>query len=232
MLIELAEALVCPTCRPSHAEESLQGLVAVVEELQDRRVIRGSLGCPSCEARYPIREGVVRLGHRPEEASARPPKAPSGQLPPGGSEPPEGERALQAAALLALHETRGYVLVGGGLEGVAAQLSELAPQSELLLLCDEEAPGGPTRRSGVSRMSGASARTLPLRTGSVAGVLLLGSGGDPEVAEAARVLRPGGRLAVFLSERDPAPEEIGPLLEGAGLRPLALDPRAIVAVRV
>jgi ubiquinone/menaquinone biosynthesis C-methylase UbiE len=60
--------------------------------------------------------------------------------------------------------------------------------------------------------------------------VILGAGEDV-IAETARVLRPAGRLAVLGS--GPAREEaILSLLRTAGLDPIVVDPRAIVARRV
>ena len=53
MFVELVDLLRCP--RP-HEDT---WLVAAAEAMSGRHIVRGTLGCPVCEAEYPIRDGVV-----------------------------------------------------------------------------------------------------------------------------------------------------------------------------
>ena len=230
MYIELAEVLVCPACLSRHDEDTLQGLVAVVGGLHDRKVISGWLGCPACEARYPIEDGAVCFAPAPSEARDRsgggssPPESP-----PESSEQPAGT-ALLLAALLSLHEVAGYVLLGQGLGPLAEELSRLAPASEIVALRSRRE--GPVRppTAGVTRLSDAAEGSLPFRTASMMAAAILGAREDA-VVETARVLRSAGRLAVLGSS--PAREEaILSILRTAGLDPIVVDPRAIVARRV
>ncbi len=188
MFIELTEILVCPACRAEGAEEYAQGLVAVVQGRSERRVVEGWLGCPLCEARYPIRGGVVHFSDDEPEA------APSAI---------EAERALQAAALLEAHEAAGYLVLGRGFDAIAEPLSRLAPGCEVVAvgcLGVVPAPGETSRR--VSRLQGTVDEALPFRSGSVAGIALLGPDRSG-LMEALRVLRPAGRLVAFGPERLP-----------------------------
>ncbi len=207
MFIELAEILICPACR-SGSEDSLSGLVAVVDDLRDRRVMEGWLGCPACRARYSIRDGVVRFG----PASASP-----------FLEDPE--LGLRAAALLALHERPGYVLTGQGLESIGGELAGFAAEAEVVALSTGAAHPGV-----VSRLIGVVDDGLPFRPGTVTGAALLDAG-PGSLDEAARVLRPAGRLVVFQPSRLSATGQVEAALRAAGLEPLAVEAEAVVAVR-
>jgi uncharacterized protein YbaR (Trm112 family) len=230
LFIELAEVLVCPVCRSQHDEGMLQGLVAVVGELRDRKVIGGWLGCPACEARYPIQDGAVCFALAPPEARDRSGGGPSTTESPRGSSGPQAETALLVAALLSLQEVAGYVLLGQGLGTMAEELSRLAPASEIVALRGrEEGPVSPPS-AGVTHLSDTPEGSLPLRAASIAAAAILGAREDV-IAEAARVLKPAGCLAVLGSS--PAREEaVLSLLRSAGLDPIVVDPQAIVARRV
>jgi hypothetical protein len=113
---------------------------------------------------------------------------------------------------------------------MAEELSRLAPASEIVALQRwEEGPVSlPT--AGVTRLSDTPEGSLPLRAASMTAAVILAAGEDV-IAETARVLRPAGRLAVLGSS--PSREEvILSLLQTAGLDPIVVDPRAIVARRV
>lgn len=207
MFIELAEILICPACR-SGGEESLSGLVAVVDELHDRRVLRGWLGCPACRARYSIREGAVRFGSA---------------LPSPFLEGPE--LGFQAAALLALDERPGYVLTGQGLESIGGELAGFAAGAEVVALSAGTAPPGV-----VSPLIGVVDAGLPFRPGTLNGAVLLNAGPD-SLGEAARILQPEGRLVVFQPSRMNAAGEVEATLRASGLEPLAVEAEAVVAIR-
>ena len=53
MFLELVDSLRCVRTH----EDSW--LIARADELVDRHIVQGELGCPVCEARYPIRDGVA-----------------------------------------------------------------------------------------------------------------------------------------------------------------------------
>ncbi len=196
-------------------------------------MIGGWLGCPACEARYPIQDGAVCFALAPPEPRDRSDREASAVESPPGSSEPQADAALLVAALLSLHEVAGYVLLGQGLGPMAAELSRLAPASEIVALRGreegEERPASPPS-AGVTYLSDTPAGSLPLRAGSVAAAAIRGARQEV-IAEAARVLRPDGRLAVLGSS--PAGEEaVLSLLKTAGLEPIVVDPRAIVARRV
>ena len=90
MFIELIDVLRCP-----HAHEE-SWLVLLSGRIDGRDVMEGVLGCPVCEAEYPVADGVVRFAQRSGSAVAGP-----------SSE----EDALRLAALLDLADPRGYAIV-------------------------------------------------------------------------------------------------------------------------
>lgn len=198
MFIELTEHLACPACGPP------QGLVAVVEGAAERRVREGYLGCPACEARYPIRAGEVRF-------------AEEGAVPP---EPVAEEPAAIAALLGAGPDGGGILLLGPRLAERAADVARLAG-AEVVALGGPPVPAG----ASVSLLRGVRPSALPLLDGRVRGVALAAPAPE-DVEEAVRVLAPGGRLAAFR----PGPE-LAALARELALEVLAAEERALVAVR-
>lgn len=239
MLLDLSELFVCPRCRPA------QGLVVLVDELRERRVVRGRLGCPECEARYPLSDGVLRLDG---EAAAAAEPAGSDPSPERGSTPAllrgtgPAEAAVRLGALLGLPEAEGPFLLGPGLSTIAAPLARVAEDAEVLSLVDPPGPEGDAGSSGenaspgeaadaegegkrVIRIVGASPSELPVFSARLGGVAVV-DGGAGVLEEAVRTLERGGRAVVL----DPAPE-LGEAAEELTAEIAAADERALVAVR-
>lgn len=194
MFLELSEAFVCPRCRPA------QGLVVLVDRIEGRRVIEGRLGCPECELRVPITEEVVRfdrIGGRGGDVDGAPGETEAGEAEPGDVAPllrdaDDAEAVTRLAALLGADETSGYLLLGEGLERLAAGLARLAPEAEVLSLVRRPRRSEP----GVTRVLGAGGGGLPLFTGRLAGSALL-SPGRTDAEEGIRVVRVGGRVVML-----------------------------------
>lgn len=201
MFIELIDALRC--IRPH--EDSW--LVGAFDEMQGRNIVAGTLGCPVCEASYPIVDGVARFGAPPA----------------GGSFALEvrhtPEEAMRLAAMLDLVTGRGLVVLVGEWGVAARALSALAEDVQLLLA---NAPPDAVR-AGLD--AGASALIapdiLPVAAASCRGVALGGAAASAAMlASATRALAAGGRLVAPAAA--PIPE---------GMAELARDEQLWVAER-
>src|SRR5687768_8190638 len=113
MFIELLDTLRCVRAH----EDSW--LVGSFDELVDRHVIRGTLGCPVCGAEYPVRGGVADFragdagGERRAAAQGGDGSEPSSPDTPGSAGPPDEAGAMRLAALLGLAEPGGVVILMG-----------------------------------------------------------------------------------------------------------------------
>ncbi len=168
MFIELTDHLRCPA---DHAESYL---VLLPDEMRERSVRAGRLGCPVCGRTYVLSDGVLDLG--------------------GGESALPDTTILDPEALTALVGLSGpggyMVLVGRP----AAAWREVAERNRGVGLVAVNPPAAVADEPGISVLRSA---VLPLKSRSMRGVAL-GSpfGGDPRwVREAARVLLPGLRVA-------------------------------------
>jgi hypothetical protein len=189
MFIELTDHLRCPEDHP----ESF--LVLLPEILAGRSVRSGTLGCPVCDRRFALRDGVLDTGGAPAGADAGPTKLTPEVLVP----------------LLGLGGPGGY-LVLVGLPGSAwREVAERIPGVGLVAVNPPEAV---VDEEGISVLRG---DRLPLKSRSMRGVALGAPfGEDPRwVGEAARVLLPG--LRVVGEGRDPPPERIDLMASAGGV---------------
>jgi hypothetical protein len=117
------------------------------------------------------------------------------------------------------------ILFGPGAEPMAPEAADLRPEARVVSFGMAPAPTHERVHSLVAAAGGHEPCSLPLRDHSLDGLVLRG---DPArwIPEAARVLRPGARLAVL----DPGNREVGIPPDGS-LQILAADPRAWVAAR-
>ncbi len=201
MFVELIDTLRCP--RP-HADT---WLVAAARETRDRSVVRGTLGCPSCRAEYPIEGGVAAFDEAPRAAPAPEPVH-------EGVPETLHEEALRLAALLGLTGAGGIVAAAGTWDATVDPLLQVADVR--VVLVEPARPYVP--REPVGALVGA---WLPVAAASLRGVALDGPTAVPErLAAAARALRAGGRLVA--PAHAPVPE---------GVRELARDARHWVGER-
>jgi len=163
MFIPLVDILRCVN---PHAET---WLVASIERADDRFIIQGTLGCPSCLAEYPIRDGVVYFSESPRTTS---------------SAAPDESQAMRLAAALDLTESRKTALLQGAW-GAHAQLVRGFSPSQLILL---NPPPGSTGGDGVSVIV---SDKLPLAQQSVDAIAVDESFGPLDQLPA---LKRGGRL--------------------------------------
>jgi uncharacterized protein YbaR (Trm112 family) len=219
MHIEFIDSLRCT--RPH--EESW--LVAAVDRMEGRTIVRGVLGCPVCGAEYPIEDGVADF----RADAGAPPRIQDGAESGAGhhrstagrrADAPEGasaageELAMRAAALLGLAEPGGTAVLAGAWGAASPALSSLVDVHLLLADPPFAAHGGGS--VSVVRTDGA----LPLAAGSVRGVALDDGASPGAAAAAVRALRSGGRLVAPAGVPVPA-----------GVTELARDARHWVAER-
>lgn len=102
MHLDVIPALRCPRAH----EES--GLVLVADETRGRHVVTGVLGCPVCEAEYPIRAGVAYFVNPTASAADT-----------------RNDEIIRTAAMLGLTEPGGVIMLGGHWAFIADAISEI-----------------------------------------------------------------------------------------------------------
>jgi uncharacterized protein YbaR (Trm112 family) len=167
VFIELTDHLRCPE---DHAESFL---VLLPEEMQDRSVRTGQLGCPVCHRTFTLREGIAELG--------------------GATASTEGETRLDPeglTALAGLSGPGGYFALVGPVASLWRGFQEANPGVALVAI---DPPADVTDAPGISVIR--SGR-IPLKTRSMRGVALGRPYADDPywIAEAARVVLPGLRI--------------------------------------
>lgn len=169
MFIELVDMLRCP----NRHEDTW--LVLSADEMDNRDVMRGTLGCPICHAEFPIVGGVARFGD-PH---------------PGRAQAPDESEALRLAALLDLTDARGYAILVGETGSHAPRLRDLTDVQLLLVDPPAEIEMG-NGLSGLTMSSGTHA--LPLANGSARAIALDHAATAEGLASALETLAQGGRL--------------------------------------
>jgi uncharacterized protein YbaR (Trm112 family) len=190
VFIELAEALRCPV---AHEETHL---VLATGAMRGRAIAFGTLGCPRCQAEYPIARGIARFGPLPDAP------APAAALP---------DPAV-VQALLGLESPGGYVVLVGSAGGLAEPLAGLMPGVHFAVVNLVGASGVSPLRSLL-----VSPRTIPLA--AVARGVVLGAeyADAPWLAEAARVTLRGQRVVVLREGVEPVPATLAPMAAGRGM---------------
>lgn len=245
MHLLVTDRLSCPRCGPTF------GLILLADDLRDRRVLEGALGCANCRERYPVRGGFgdlrppprVALEEAAESREARSPHAAEAASEPGtqgihpgppaddpgskGAHPEASaddpaEAALRLAALIGVQEGPGLILLAGGWARLAGRLAARIDEIEVVAL-DSSLHAEP-EEAGVSRLTAGD--HLPFFSNALRGVALEGEQLERWGGEAVRVLAPGARLVV----RDP-PAGLTARLEAKGLHPLLETRRYVVAQR-
>ena len=112
MHVELVELL---RCVQPHEDT---WLVAAVDALEDREIVRGTLGCPICHAEYPVRDRVVYF-------------APAEQR--GRATEPDAEEAMRIAAALDLTDPRAIAVLHGEWGAHARLVRSLSPTPLIVL---------------------------------------------------------------------------------------------------
>ena len=112
MHLDVVQVLRCPR---DHEES---GLVLVADETEGRHVITGILGCPLCEAEYPIRDGLAYF------VEAQPPAPVRQEI-----------DVMRLAAMLGLTEPGGVILLEGQWVSAAEAIEEFAEGALVLVVC-------------------------------------------------------------------------------------------------
>lgn len=204
MYFELTDILTCPDCGPAH------GLVLLVKDVEDRRVKSGWLGCPNCRRDFPVSGGIADLRVEPD---ARPAARAAVE---------EDELAVKVLALSGLAGERGPLLLGDGLEHVAAKIADLAPELEVIVVA--RSPERLAARQGVSGI--AYDAEMPVAEQRLPCVAIAPGGARDVVAAAARRVGGAGRLLLF----DATAEDIAEA-ERSGFTVLAAEGKTAVAKR-
>ena len=114
MFIELIDAIRCPADHPPSS------LVAAFDEVVDRDVVSGMLGCPVCRSEFQIRNGDLWL-----VTTAMPSPATRALNP--------GEDALRLAASLDLRGETGFAILRGAWCALADRIADISPTHLVLL---------------------------------------------------------------------------------------------------
>lgn len=180
MFIELIDGLRCT------ADHRSICLVAAITKRDDRQVVEGTLGCPTCRREYAIRDGVAYFGERPAVRS------PSSALDPEG--------AMRIGAFLSVSEGITVALVGEWAQ-YASDLANLVGLRAFAI--NPGAAVAESERVGVLY----SENRLPFKAGSLRGVAIDESGWTAnDISLATRALSAGGRMVAPATS--PVPDDI------------------------
>jgi uncharacterized protein YbaR (Trm112 family) len=190
MFIELTDHLRCP------ADHDEAFLVLLPDRVEGRSVQTGTLGCPVCDRRFELHDGVLDTGDAPSpRATAEPSKLTAEAL----------------APLAGLNGPGGYLVLVGPPAGLWRDVAALVPGVALVAV---NPPLAVVDEAGISVLRGGR---LALKTDSMRGVVLgRPYGGEPAwVEEAARVVLPG--LRVVGEGPDPDPELVDLMASAGGV---------------
>jgi len=176
MLIPLVDMLRC--VRP-HEDT---WLVASIDRAQERDILEGTLGCPTCLAEYPIHDGIVVFD--------------STVVRPAFRQPSESD-VVRLAAALDLVDPRMTAVLHGSWGAYAPMLRGLSPVPLLLV----NPPNGIASGDGISIVLAASG---PIASASVNAVALDPAADGAMIASLVRAVRGGGRIAGSVAMALPA----------------------------
>jgi hypothetical protein len=172
MFIELVELLRCVR---KHDDS---WLVASIQELRERSIVSGMLGCPICDAEYPIVAGVADFSAG--AASARVASLASWS--------PE-DLAARAGGYLGLGGGSGVIVLGGEWSLAAAPLVSSVDVRVIAANAPDTVPESAS--VGLTRI----ANEIPLAERSCAGIALDDTFSSAAFLSGEKALRPGARMA-------------------------------------
>ena len=180
MHLVLTDLLVCPKCGPD------AGLIVLAEQLSNRRILEGALGCPVCREQYRIRAGLADL--RTDTSPLPESRSVAG----AGAEQEGDNEALRLAAYLGLRDGRGYALLLGEAGWHGREIGRMLPGLELIVI-----NGGVQEQSEAEGVNRLLADTMvPLRERSMRGVVAGAGTEGALLQDVLRVLAVGGRMVV------------------------------------
>jgi hypothetical protein len=174
VFIELLDLLRCTNVHED------TWLVASFKTVSNRFVLDGTLGCPTCSAKYSIRSGIADFRTGTESSRGEEWLALTTQE--------RQHLATRAGAFLNVTEPGATVVLGGSWASAAQELS-LMTEARVLALNPEK---GIEESETVGLLRVGSG--IPVAPGSVLGVALDSSFPAEILASAVRVVRPGGRV--------------------------------------
>jgi uncharacterized protein YbaR (Trm112 family) len=183
MFIELIDGL---RCTADHADICL---VAAIVQRDDRRVIEGTLGCPTCRQEYPVRQGVAWFSNVQADVASGAPHT-----------LPDDDGPMRIGAFLSASEGATVALVGdwaryasGLAEMVGLRAFAVNPQEPI------------TESDSVGVLY--SGNRLPFKPGSLRGVAIDGpEWSADDIERAVKVLSAGGRMVAPATA--PVPAEV------------------------
>lgn len=182
MFIELLDTLRCIADHPQIP------LVTAILERDDRFVVEGVVGCPTCKREYRITDGIAWFRDASDETGAR------------DSIPRDSEGAIRIGAFLAATEGATIALVGDWAR-YAIELAEMVGLRAYAV--NPREPIGESERVGTLY----SDNRLPFTDGSLRGVAIdESSWSNDELRLAVRALGAGGRMVA--SATLPLPPEL------------------------
>jgi uncharacterized protein YbaR (Trm112 family) len=165
VFVELIETLRCPR---AHEETHL---VVAATRTESRHIVEGTLGCPTCGAEFPIRQGVAEFDRPPFTAF----------------ELPDAEVATRLAALLQLTDAHGFALLCGRW-CVHAELLRQVTDTPVVLV--NHSIAAPVRVAAAAIRS----RTIPFAASSARALAVDEVSPAELVAAGVRAVMTGGRV--------------------------------------
>jgi uncharacterized protein YbaR (Trm112 family) len=212
MHVLLTDRLACPRCGPEF------GLILLADRMADRRVYEGTLGCPNCRDRFPVRDAFADLRAPPRQALGAGLAGPD----PAGDPDADATEADRVGALLGVARGPATVALVGAPARFAARVAASVEDLEVVAIDPDVATWADA--PGVSRL--VAWPMLPFFTRVLRGVVVDGRLGPEWVGEAARVAAPLSRVVVVSSAN-----WVAGTLRERGLTVLASEGETVVAAR-
>jgi len=204
----LTDRLTCPRCGPAF------GLILLAEQLADRRVRSGVLGCPNCRDSFRVDDGFADLRAPPRGTM------PDGRA--GRANAPAAADVERVVALLGIHRGPGTVATLGAAAAFAVPIAE-AVDELMVAAVDADTRSWPAHPDVTFMVSSPG---LPFFDRTLRGAVVDGALDPAMLYEACRCTAPMSRVVVL-----GATAETRTVIERAGLSVLAAEGETVVAAR-